>query len=291
MYTLEQLRMLVDVADTGSFSACARKLGKAQSAVSQGIANLEVDLDLQLFDRSTRIPTLTPDGHRILDMARAVLVQATQLDIGARSIHKGDEAHIRLVVDDALLLPQLGNTLDRFGKAYPATRLELVTSASPDVAEMIAKGQADLGIFFTPIAFDDSTDVCFIGNLPFVAVCHPSHPLAKRTEIAAHDLFQHRQLLIRGLQGQAVEMLNLVSAQAWWTNSFQGLLHMCQQGLGWTYLPDHMAAPLIAAGQLHQMQVSFDHKPWSPPVELVYRKHKVMGPALSWLKEELKTLL
>ena len=57
MYNLDQLNMFVTAAKLGSFSACARKLGKVQSAVSQGISNLEIDLDVTLFDRSTRKPS------------------------------------------------------------------------------------------------------------------------------------------------------------------------------------------------------------------------------------------
>ncbi|WP_211217128.1 LysR family transcriptional regulator [Psychromonas hadalis] len=73
MYNLEHLRMFVESAQSGSFSACARKLGKVQSAVSQGIANLEIELNTTLFDRSTRKPSLTPQGERLLPFARSVL--------------------------------------------------------------------------------------------------------------------------------------------------------------------------------------------------------------------------
>ena len=48
MYNIEQLRMFVEAVEQGSFSASARKLGKVQSAVSQGINNLEIDLNIQL---------------------------------------------------------------------------------------------------------------------------------------------------------------------------------------------------------------------------------------------------
>lgn len=291
MYTLEQLRMLVDVVETGSFSACARKHRKAQSAVSQGIANLEIDLDLQLFDRTTRVPSLTPNGARILEMARAVLAQSAQLNIGAQAIQKGEEARVRLAVDDALMLPRLANTLDHFSTRFPATQVDLLTIASPDVPTYVAKGKVDLGLCFTPIAFGDSTDVCFIGNLPFVAVSTPDHPLADRSEIAAHDLYQHRQLMVRGFEGTAIEMLSQMAATAWSSNSFNALCHMSLDGLGWAYLPEHMTRSPISTGQLIQLPVSFDHKPWNPAVEIVTRKHKAMGPALTWLKDSLKTLL
>ena len=77
--SLESLQLLVAAADSGSFSAAARRLGKAQSAVSTGIANLEIDLGLTLFDRSGRLPRLTAPGERMVAEARALLAQQGQL--------------------------------------------------------------------------------------------------------------------------------------------------------------------------------------------------------------------
>ena len=58
--SLDQLTTFVTAAEAGSFSAAGRKLGRAQSVVSQNLANLEAQLGLQLFDRSGRYPALTP---------------------------------------------------------------------------------------------------------------------------------------------------------------------------------------------------------------------------------------
>ena len=54
--TLDQMRALVVVADAGSFSAAARRLGRVQSAISQSIQTMEATLGVTLFDRSTRTP-------------------------------------------------------------------------------------------------------------------------------------------------------------------------------------------------------------------------------------------
>jgi DNA-binding transcriptional LysR family regulator len=60
--TLDQFRSFAAAADEGSFSAAGRRLGRAQSVVSQTLANMEGQLGLKLFDRSTRIPVLTEAG-------------------------------------------------------------------------------------------------------------------------------------------------------------------------------------------------------------------------------------
>ncbi len=62
--SLEQLQAFVTTVETGSFSAAARHLGKAQSAISTAVSNLEIDLDNSLFVRSGRYPVLSAiDGR------------------------------------------------------------------------------------------------------------------------------------------------------------------------------------------------------------------------------------
>src|SRR5580692_3330537 len=70
--SLDQIRTFIAAVDEGSFSAAGRRLGRAQSVVSQTLANLEGQLGLQLFDRSGRIPVLTEQGRALLAVARSV---------------------------------------------------------------------------------------------------------------------------------------------------------------------------------------------------------------------------
>src|ERR1700739_2382836 len=70
--TLDQLRTFIAAADEGSFSAAARKLRRAQSVVSQTLANLEGQFGVKLFDRARRRPVLTPQGQALLAHARTV---------------------------------------------------------------------------------------------------------------------------------------------------------------------------------------------------------------------------
>src|SRR6202166_3196584 len=70
--SLDQLRTFIAAADEGSFSAAGRRLKRAQSVVSQTLANLEGQLGVKLFDRSVRFPVLTDHGRALLADARSV---------------------------------------------------------------------------------------------------------------------------------------------------------------------------------------------------------------------------
>src|SRR5690349_6334795 len=97
--TLDQLRALVAVADEGSFSAAARSLRCVQSTVSHAIANHEGQLGVALFDRSTRVPALTPSGRSVLAAARRVCASVDALGQIATDFGAGVEAEVSPCVD------------------------------------------------------------------------------------------------------------------------------------------------------------------------------------------------
>ncbi|WP_075701253.1 LysR family transcriptional regulator [Pseudovibrio brasiliensis] len=291
MPSIEQLKMFIAAAESGSFSAAGRTLGKGQSAVSTGIVNLEVDLGFELFDRTTRKPQLTENGERMLTYARAVLMQVDNMATAADSIFSGDETSVRLMLDDALLLPSLSQALIEFGERFPATRIDLLSSVSPDIPGMVAQDQADIGLMFSGGSVQKGVEQVFIGNLPFVSVCVPNHPLTKLTEIGANELLSHRQLLLRSPQGSVLAQFPELSTQVWHATSFHALRELVMQGVGWAYLPEHLVSTAIASGQLARLNLRFEHKLWSPPVECIKLKHARMGPAVSWLFDNIKNVL
>ncbi|GLQ30127.1 LysR family transcriptional regulator [Litoribrevibacter albus] len=288
MNNLDYLRMFVISAETGSFSACARSLGKAQSAISQGIANLEIDLGCQLFDRSSHKPTLTEQGHRLLSHAKAVLMQSEELRTAASAMSKDQESNLILAIDDAIFSPAFEPIIQEFSQRFPATALELLSIASPDIAEIVQTGRADIGLMFCDFVFPKEVDLCFLGNLPFYAVVSPEHPLATLSSVTVSDLLPQRQILLKGVDGRELAQFAPLSAQLWWSNNFYMQSELVKQGMGWAYLPQHMAHAGIHRGDFTELKLSFDHKPWNPPIDRVMQKNRVAGPALLWLSEALK---
>ncbi|ADN77364.1 transcriptional regulator, LysR family [Ferrimonas balearica DSM 9799] len=283
MYSLDQLRAFVAAAEQGSFSGAARRLGKAQSAVSQAIANLEIDWGVELFDRRTRKPMLTDKGVTLLAHARVVLNQARGLEIAAAALEQEQETTLNLAVDEALMVSAIEPVLREFAERFPATSLALHAVASPDVLALVAGGRAQMGLMFSNLSFHDEVDSCYLGELPFVVVASSTHPLAKLEAVRLADLCVYRQLMVRGFDGLGLEQVPPVSAQQWWANNLFLLRELARQGLGWSYVPQHMITQELAAGSLVVLPVVFDHKPWRAPVDRVVARGAKPGPALSWL--------
>ena len=291
MYSLDHLQMFVESAHSGSFSACARKLGKVQSAISQGIAHLEADMNRQLFDRSTRKPSLTEDGKRLLVYAEAVLRQSQELNSVVHAMDRMEEPLIRIAVENALLVPKFSEILQAFATRFSATAVEVISMTSTDVLDCVSHHQAELGLMFTHHTFSEDVELCYIGNLPFYPVCAKSHPLSHAQLIKVNELIPHRQIMLRGTKGEATHWLPRIAADIWWTNNFSSVCQLVEQGIGWSYLPVHLVNERMGLGQLVRMPFSIDHKDWSPSIELITPKNKIKGPAFAWLYEAMKELL
>ncbi len=97
--TLDQLRTFIAAVDEGSFSAAGRKLRRAQSVVSQTLANLEAQLGVKLFDRAARYPQLTDAGKSLLLDARAVADTIDGFKARARAMREGLEPELSVAMD------------------------------------------------------------------------------------------------------------------------------------------------------------------------------------------------
>ena len=143
--SLDQLRTFIAAADEGSFSAAGRRLRRAQSVVSQTLANLEGQLAVKLFDRSGHLPVLTDQGRALLADARAVAGDVDLLKARAKSLAGGLEPELSLAVDVMFPDATLTNSVAAFQKEFPATLLRFDMESSA-VIEPVLDGRCAIGI-------------------------------------------------------------------------------------------------------------------------------------------------
>lgn len=290
MMSLQQLKTFVVCVELGSFSAAARRLGKAQSVVSQTIANLEIDLGQPLFDRSTRKPTVTHQGQRLLAHAQAVLIQAQELESAAMALAAGDESELSIVVDPALLLPKLYHFLEDFCLRFPATHLILNVANSNDIPNIVKTQNAQFGLMLIDGSMPTGVELGLLGQLPFYVVVHPNHPLTQLSSVTRADLAKYRQLLIRSAKEEGSTLLPEISPKKFWSNDFEALKYMAEYNFGWCHLPAHIAQMSINNGKLVRLPVGFDIKTWTIPVDRVMPINTAKGPALRWLADISESL-
>src|SRR3954451_5973306 len=127
--TLDQLRTFIAAVDQGSFSAAGRKLRRAQSVVSQTLANLEAQLGVKLFDRSERYPKLTDEGRSLLVDARSVADAIDGFKSRARAMQEGLEPELAVAVDVMYPMDLLTDAASYSRKSFPHTALRLYVEA------------------------------------------------------------------------------------------------------------------------------------------------------------------
>jgi DNA-binding transcriptional LysR family regulator len=142
MYDIEQLRTLLAVARTLSFTRAAQELGIGQPTVSQHVRKLEAAVGRTLFLRDTRTVTLTADGEALAGFARTIVsVQQEANDFFTGSVLRG---RLRFGVSDDLALTALPRILRDFRRLYPRIDLELTVSQSGHLHRRLESGHLDV---------------------------------------------------------------------------------------------------------------------------------------------------
>ena len=293
-WNLDQLGCLLAAADSGSFSAAARRLGKAQSAVSTAIAHLELDLGLTLFDRRRRTPVLTAEGEAVVLEAREILRQCDQLAARANALASGEESRLTLAVDEALPYPPLMDTLTVLAERWPALELSLLNGAQDDIPSWVADGTADLGVLFSQPTLPETLSVRQIARLSQTAIVAADHPLAGEREVRLSTLSRHRQLVVASPLGGTPlggQRLARLSPRVWQLNSYYAIAELVSQGIGWALVPEHIAAYPMYRSLVSRLMISELPEPASVGVELVRRRAAGQGPIARWLERELSARL
>lgn len=287
-WTLDQLEAFVSAVKQGSFSAAARKLGKAQSRVSSAIANLEVDLGFELFDRSARLPILTAQGKDMYIEAQAVLSQCQRLQSRALTVNSGEELSLTVALDEAVPLIAFERFFEKIDQRYPLLRLTIINGSQDDIAQWVDEKKADIGILFHLKELPDSLEFIPIGEFRQSLIISNKHPLAKIAVPTFSDLNQYRQLVIRNRMGEA--QTKTLSSQYWHIDSYYTITSLVIRGLGWALVPEHVASAEWYSNNI--VELSTKHIPDSGLVVMgaVKRRDKGNGPVMRWMYAQMETM-
>lgn len=283
--SLEQLDAFVTAAEHGSFSAAARHLRKAQSAISLLVSSLEDDLGVKLFSRATRNPTLTDAGRRLLPEARLILDRREHLIGVARDFEEHVETRLAVAIDELYPEPAVGALFAAFAKQFPHVELELLFPPTKDVEGLVLEGKADLGLMWRQENLPPTLGFHTIGWVPLILVCGRNHPLAG-SPVTWEELKRHRQIMVtKRSSGMETHRLR-VAAEVWWVESHWVILQILQQGIGWALIPEHILtnSPLVSG--LATPSLQFDEGAHPVALELIWNKRRPAGPAAKWLREQ-----
>jgi len=292
--TLDQLRALIAIAETGSFSAAARRLGRVQSAITQSVHALESALGISLFDRTGKRAELTEVGRVILDDARRLVVGAATLRARAQNTAAGIEPELTLAVTAAFPDNVLLRSLKALQAAFPELPVTLYTEGLAVPERRLRDGLVRLAIY--PLAATGASDLEteLLATIPITAVVAPDHPLAaEKPPLSSEVMERYVQLASADRYSLRQDFAaNIATLKDWHFGDQSTRLKYLLAGFGWCNLPMHVAKPYIASGALKQLNLAeYGGKILDLALHVVHERGRPPGRAGRWIIDDLRSRL
>ena len=288
--TLDQLRTFIAAVDEGSFSAAGRKLRRAQSVVSQTLANLEAQLGIKLFDRSARYPKLTEEGRSLLPEARSVADNMDEFKARARAMREGLEPELAVAMDVMYPMEAVTRAATHSRKAYPHTPLRLYVEALGAVIKPVLDRTCSIGIVGSLPVIPEELQAEPLLDLPLVTVVSPGHPLAgKRGAVSASAVAKQVQLVLTDRSALTSGRDFGVLSPLTWRLADLGAKHaFLRAGLGWGHMPLHMVQADLDSRALVKIRVEGLPREVVMQMKVVFRRDAPPGPAARAFIAQLK---
>ncbi|MEE4010436.1 LysR family transcriptional regulator [Roseibium sp. FZY0029] len=254
--TFDQLRILVTIADTGSFSAAGRDLSRAQSAISQSVANLEANQGVQLFDRPGHRPELTEAGRVLVEQARLVLASAARFEAVAAGTRTGLEPVLTLAIDPMVPSEPLIQSLRTLHDEWPQLPISFSTEELGGALRRLRSNEAALAIGLLLPQVPEDVVALPLSTIELVPVAASQHPLAQIPGLLTRaDLEPHVQLVLSsGATAQGPDY-GVLSSARWRFLDLGRRLDFLRAGFGWCRMPRHLVKTDLEEGRLVELKL------------------------------------
>lgn len=292
--TLDQLRVLVTIAETGSFSAAGRKLGRAQSAISQTVATLEDVQGVTLFDRSGFRPVLTDVGRVLVGQARAVLSGAARFEAVAAGTHQGLEPELAVAIDPLVPTSAFIDSLHALRAKFPYLPVSFSTEGLGGAERRLRRGDAALALCILLPSVPEDLAVLPLLGIDLIPVVSPQHPLARlERPVTTADLEEHTQLVLSDPTAPDGPSYGIIGTRAWRFVELGRRLDFLLADLGWCRMPEYLVSPHLADGRLVPLAIE-DDPARAAGALMIYAarmRERALGRAGSWLLKEIQARL
>lgn len=186
---LQQMRYVIAVAETNSFTRAAERCLVVQSALSHQIARLERELGARLFERTSRRVRLTQAGAAFLPAARQCLDAAERAAAEAAAAVGEVRGRLAVGLIPTVAAVDLPGVLRDFRQRYPSVRISLRVGSSEDLVDQVKQGAVEVAFLGLPTtARPEGVNARELARDRLVAVVAPDHPLAGEPAVSLRRL-------------------------------------------------------------------------------------------------------
>jgi DNA-binding transcriptional LysR family regulator len=290
---IESLKMFCDLAETESFTKAAQINEVTQSAVSQQISSLERLFKSLLIERSKKKFRLTREGQVLYDYSKQIIQTYEALQSKLQEIKDIISGTIRVTTIYSIGLHDLPPYIKRFLKSYPTVNVHVEYRRANQVYEDVSSNVVDLGLVAYPTR-DSRLEIVPLRKDPMVLICHPQHPFAKNKSLKLKAIMDQkfigfesdiptRKALDKVLREHGVSVDVVMEF-----DNVETVKRAVEINAGISIVPEGTVVQEVAKQTL--AQVPFDDVDIFRPLAVLYKKTKVLSPAMkqfiATLKEE-----
>jgi len=278
--TLDQLRILVQIADCGSMLSAAEALNRTQPTLSVAVRKLEDELGIELLARDQYRAKLTPSGEKVCQQAREVLRQSSFLTDMAAHLARGYEPKLRIAIEESCPVPLVLQVLKSLEMKYPQTEFELVGERLWGALERLDQFEAEIAI--TPW-FEENVQLesFLLANIRMVPVAAPGFmPQHVGRTFSLTELKDRVQVVVRdSSRSPRTKSLGVLEeGRHWLVNDHSTKKEVLLAGMGWGRLHLHMVQAELESGRLVELKIEDFGDSSQIEVRVARRRGEFVGP-------------
>lgn len=288
---LRNLETFITVAETGSFTKTAQKLGYSQSTISFQIKQLEEQLGVCLFDRINHTIRLTTKGNEILKLSRQVMTLTDDMGKIADKSHPLN-GHVRIATADSLCHWLFGDHFKTFHNEFPNISMTVITASTKEMFRMLNKNEVDLGYTLDSHIYDSQYIIAFEKKVDTHFVISTRHPLCQKDSLTLEELLfvpciltergmSYRRILEEELASRSLEIRPFLEL-----GDTSLICQLIEQNMGFSLLPDYVTEKSVTQGLIKRLHITDFHPDiW---IQLLYHRDKWCSPEMARVIEYLR---
>ena len=280
---IESLKVFCDLAETKSFTKAAQINSVTQSAVSQTVSALERRFASLLIERSKKNFRLTPEGEVFYDYSKRILQTCDALHSKLQEIENVISGNIRVATIYSIGLHVLPPYVKKFLKSHPTVNVHVEYRRDDQVYDHVLGNVVDLGL----VAYasrDARLEVVPLRKDKLVVICHPQHPFAQKKSMkvkalnGAKFINFERDIPTRRALDKIFKDHHVTVEQVMQFDNIETVKRAVEIDSGVAIVPQETIGEEIATGTL--AAVELEGGSYSRPLAVIYKKSKVLSPAI-----------
>jgi LysR family transcriptional regulator, transcriptional activator of the cysJI operon len=257
---LDLYRIFQAVSQNESFSKAAKDLYMTQSAVSQAISRLEKELDIQLFNRTSKGVALTPEGKLLHEHVQSALGMIQVAEDKLTEFKTLQTGQLRIGVGDTISRYFLLPYLELFHEKFPGVKLNILNRTTSEIINLIKSGKADVGICNLPVK-DDQLEVIPCKEIQDTFVCGEKYKELAEKPIRLVDLMKQPLIFLERKSNSRMFVENFLNERGYHVSpvfelgSYDLMLEFTKINLGISCVIKEFAKEYLDRGDLFEVEL------------------------------------